>query len=118
LYKTERIFITARDGTRVPVSLLMKKDHQKNSTAPLLVYGYGSYGANMDPWFDSSIFSLVDRGFVFAKAHIRGGSEMGREWYDSGRTDHKKNTFYDFIDCTEALVKNKYAAADKVFAMG
>lgn len=118
LYKTERIFITARDGTQVPVSLLMKKDHKKNGTASLLVYGYGSYGANMDPWFDSNIFSLVDRGFVFAKAHIRGGSEMGREWYDNGRTIHKKNTFYDFIDCTEALVKSKYAVADKVYSMG
>lgn len=118
LYRTERIFITARDGTQVPVSLLMKKGQQRNGTAPMLIYGYGSYGANMDPWFDGSIFSLVDRGFIFAKAHIRGGSEMGRDWYDNGRTLHKKNTFYDFIDCTESLVKMKYANPHNVYAMG
>ncbi|HWU42511.1 MAG TPA: prolyl oligopeptidase family serine peptidase, partial [Bdellovibrio sp.] len=118
LYKTERIFITARDGAKVPISLIMKKEIQKDGKAPMLVYGYGSYGANMDPWFSSSIFSLVDRGFVYAKAHIRGGSEMGRDWYDQGRTLHKKNTFYDFIDCTEALLKEKYADPHQVFAMG
>lgn len=117
LYAAERVFITVRDGTRVPVSLIMRKDvaHKK---APLLVYGYGSYGANMDPWYSQSIFSLVDRGFVYAKAHIRGGSEMGREWYDNGRTEHKKNTFYDFIDCTEGLIKSGYADPARVYAMG
>lgn len=118
LYKTERIFITARDGAKIPVSLLMKKDFKADGTAPVLVYGYGSYGANMDPWFSSGVFSLVDRGFVYAKAHIRGGSEMGRDWYDQGRTLNKKNTFYDFIDTTEALVKQKYVGPHRVYAMG
>ncbi|KHD89270.1 MAG: protease 2 [Bdellovibrio sp. ArHS] len=118
LYKTERIFITARDGVKVPVSLVMKKEHQNDGKAPLLIYGYGSYGASMDPWFSSDVFSLVDRGFVFAKAHIRGGSEMGRDWYDTGRTINKKNTFNDFIDCTEALIKNKTASPKRIYAMG
>lgn len=118
LYKTERVFITARDGTQVPVSLVMKKDFKRDGTAPLLIYGYGSYGFNMDPWFSADIFSLVDRGFVYAKAHIRGGSEMGRDWYDQGRTLHKKNTFFDFIDCTKALVKDNYADAKRLYAMG
>lgn len=118
LYRTERVFITVRDGTKVPVSLIMKKELKLDGTAPMLVYGYGSYGANMDPWFNSEIFSLVDRGFVYAKAHIRGGSEMGREWYDQGRTVNKKNTFYDFIDCTMELINLKYASPQRVFAMG
>ncbi|WII72842.1 S9 family peptidase [Bdellovibrio sp. 22V] len=118
LYKTERMFFTARDGTKVPVSMVMKKEHKLDGTAPVLVYGYGSYGANMDPDFSSSVFSLVDRGFVFALAHIRGGSEMGRDWYDHGRTMNKKNTFFDFIDVTEALIKNKYANPHRVYAMG
>lgn len=118
LYRTERVFFTVRDGTKVPVSLIMKKDLKLDGKAPLLIYGYGSYGANMDLWFNGDVFSLVDRGFVFAKAHIRGGSEMGRDWYDNGRTGKKKNTFYDFIDCTDALVKNKYADPKKVYAMG
>ena len=118
LYRTERIFVTARDGAKVPVSLIMKKDFKADGTAPMLIYGYGSYGANMDPWFNADIFSLVDRGFVFAKAHIRGGSEMGRDWYDHGRTLSKKNTFYDFIDCTDYLIKNDYANDKKVYAMG
>ncbi|WP_413943291.1 S9 family peptidase [Bdellovibrio sp. HCB-162] len=118
LYRTERVFFTVRDGTQVPVSLIMKRDQKLDGTAPMLIYGYGSYGANMDPWFSSDVFSLVDRGFIYAKAHIRGGSEMGRDWYDNGRTLKKKNTFYDFIDCTDALVKAKYADPKRVYAMG
>ncbi|MBO9665646.1 MAG: S9 family peptidase, partial [Bdellovibrio sp.] len=118
LYRTERIFITARDGTKVPVSLLMKKDLHLDGKAPVLVYGYGSYGMNMDPWFSSDIYSLIDRGFVFAKAHLRGGSEMGRSWYDSGRTSSKLNTFNDFIDITEALIKQRYVSPHRVYAMG
>lgn len=117
-YKTARVFVPVRDGTKVPVSLIMPKDHKQDASASMLVYGYGSYGANMDPWFNSDIFSLVDRGFVFAKAHIRGGSEMGRDWYEQGRTNHKKNTFYDFIDVTEYLVKEKYSSPKNVYAMG
>jgi oligopeptidase B len=118
LYRAERIFITVRDGTKVPVSLLMKKDFKPGAKAPMLVYGYGSYGANMDPWFSSNILSLVDRGFIFAKAHIRGGSEMGRDWYDNGRTLTKKNTFYDFIDATEGLGKLGYGTPGHLYAMG
>jgi oligopeptidase B len=117
-YRTERVFITARDGVKVPVSLLMKKDFHADASAPMLVYGYGSYGANMDPWFSSSFYSLIDRGFIFAKAHIRGGSEMGREWYDTGRTKKKMNTFFDFIDVTEGLLKQQYAKKGHVYAMG
>lgn len=117
-YKTERIFIKARDGAQVPVSIVMKKDIEHNAKAPMLVYGYGSYGMNMDPWFSSSVFSLVNRGFVYAIAHIRGGSEMGRDWYDNGRTMNKKNTFFDFIDVTEGLVQAKYAHPKRIYAMG
>lgn len=118
LYKTERVFLTVRDGTKVPVSLIMKKDFKQDGSAPMLIYGYGSYGANMDPWFDSDVFSLVDRGFIYAKAHIRGGSEMGRHWYDQGRTHKKMNTFNDFVDVTEALIKEGFANPKQVFAMG
>ncbi|MFN8942990.1 MAG: prolyl oligopeptidase family serine peptidase, partial [Pseudobdellovibrionaceae bacterium] len=118
LYKVERVFIPARDGKMVPISILMQKDFVKDGSKPMLIYGYGSYGANLDAGFSSNIFSLVDRGFVFVRAHIRGGSDLGREWYDQGRTDQKMNTFYDFIDATEWLVQNKYASHRKVFAMG
>jgi oligopeptidase B len=115
---TERIFVTAADGARIPVSIIMKKDVAKNGTAPLLIYGYGSYGLNLDPWFSPTVFSLVDRGFVYAIAHIRGGSEMGRDWYDNGRVLNKKNSFNDFIACTEALIQQGFANAHRVYAMG
>lgn len=118
LYVTDRIFVTAHDGAQIPVSIIMKKDTPKNGTAPLLIYGYGSYGANMDPWYSQSIFSLVDRGFVYAIAHVRGGSEMGRDWYDNGRVLNKKNTFTDFIESTEALIQQKFASPKRVYAMG
>lgn len=117
-YVIERIFIKVRDGAEVPVSILRSKNTPQDGTAPMLVYGYGSYGMSMDAWFSQSRFSLIDRGFVYAMAHIRGGSEMGREWYDMGRTENKKNTFYDFIDVTEALIQKKYAHPKRVFAMG
>jgi Protease II len=117
-YKADRMFITVRDGTKVPVSMLTKKDFKPGDKAPMLVYGYGSYGANMDPWFSSAILSLVDRGFVFVRAHIRGGSEMGRHWYDTGRTLSKKNTFFDFIDATEGLVAKGYGTKGHLYAMG
>lgn len=118
LYHTERVFLTVRDGTKVPISMIMKKDFKKDGKGSMLVYGYGSYGANMDPWFSSNIFSLVDRGFVFVRTHIRGGSEMGRHWYDQGRTHNKLNTFHDFIDVTEALIKQGYSSPGHTFAMG
>lgn len=117
-YVSERVFAVARDGRKVPVSILMKKDTKVDGSAPMLIYGYGSYGSTMDPWFSSTVLSLVDRGYVYAIAHIRGGGEMGRYWTDEGRTLNKKNTFFDFIDCTEYLIKQKYASPKKVFAMG
>lgn len=117
-YATERVWATARDGARVPVSLVYRKGFVRNGTAPLYQYGYGSYGATLDPAFDSTVVSLLDRGFVYAIAHIRGGQELGRAWYDDGRLLRKKNTFTDFVDVTDFLVREKYAAPDKVFASG
>lgn len=117
-YQTERQWAVARDGTKVPVSIVYRKGFKKDGTAPLYQYSYGSYGSSSDPSFRSSILSLLDRGFVFAVAHIRGGQEMGREWYDDGKLLNKKNTFTDFIDVTKFLVEQKYAAPDKVVAMG
>ncbi|PZQ95099.1 MAG: oligopeptidase B [Aeromonas media] len=122
-YASERLWITARDGVAVPVSLVYRKDKFKKAgggagTNPLLVYGYGSYGASMDPDFSSSRLSLLDRGFVYAIAHIRGGEELGRTWYEEGKLLKKQNTFNDFIDVTEALVAQGYGARDQVYAMG
>jgi len=117
-YVTERVFAPARGGAKIPVSLLYRKGLARDGTAPLYQYGYGSYGASSDPSFHSSIFSLVDRGFVCAVAHVRGGQEMGRSWYEDGRRLAKKNTFTDFIDVTEFLIREKYVARDKAFAMG
>ncbi len=117
-YQTERLFATARDCTKVPISIVYRKGLKKNGKAPLLIYGYGSYGNNMPAYFSTVRLSLLDRGFVYAIAHIRGGQEMGRKWYEDGKLLKKKNTFYDFIDCTKYLVKEKYASPEKVFAMG
>ncbi len=117
-YKTDRIWITARDGRKVPVSLLMKLDHQANGSAPSLLYGYGSYGASMTPYFSQSVFSLIDRDFVYAIVHVRGGSELGRKWYDEGRVLNKMNTFTDFIDTAEELAKIKIIDRGNIYAMG
>lgn len=117
-YRTKRVWATADDGTKVPVSLLMRSDFEANGTAPLYQYAYGSYGSSSDPYFRSPILSLVNRGFVYAIAHVRGGQEMGRQWYEQGKLLNKKNTFTDFIDVTEYLVNEGYAHPDKVFAMG
>ncbi len=117
-YTAERIFAAAPDGTQVPISLVYKKGLVKNHTAPTLLYGYGSYGASMDASFNSSIFSLLDRGFVFAIGHIRGGSEMGREWYEGGKMLNKKNTFTDFIACAEHLIREGYTSKEKLAIMG
>jgi oligopeptidase B len=117
-YVTEFLFAPARDGAQVPVSLVYRRGFARDATAPLLQYAYGSYGISMDPSFSSSRLSLIDRGFVYAIAHVRGGQEMGRAWYDDGRLLHKKNSFCDFLDVTHALVRLGYAAKDKVFAMG
>lgn len=117
-YTSERVFALASDGTQIPISLVYKKGLKKDSTAPLLVYGYGSYGISTDPYFSSSRVSLLDRGFVYAIIHTRGGSEMGRHWYDDGKFFKKKNTFTDFIAGTEYLINQKYANPKKVFANG
>ena len=115
-YVTERFYTTARDGARVPVSLMYKKGIAR--PAPLLLTGYGSYGASSDPTFSSDRLSLVDRGFVFAIAHIRGGSEMGRAWYENGRQLQKKNTFNDFVDVADDLIRRGYTSSSKLFARG
>jgi oligopeptidase B len=117
-YGTEFLMISARDGVQVPVSLAYRKGIARDGSNPLLQYGYGAYGLSMDPSFSSARLSLLDRGFIYAIAHVRGGQEMGRGWYDTGRKLCKKNSFNDFIDVTRALVKLKIAAKDKVFAMG
>ncbi len=117
-YVTKRTWATARDGVRVPVSLMYHKDTPMDGSAPLYQYGYGSYGASMDPTFSTSRLSLVDRGFVYAIAHIRGGQEMGRQWYEDGKLLNKMNTFTDFIDVTDHLVNEGWVDPDQVFAMG
>ena len=116
-YATKRVLIKSRDGQKVPISLLYKKG-TKLSLSPLLLYGYGSYGIIVEPSFKLSFLPLVDRGFVFAIAHIRGGQDYGREWYDQGRMMNKMNTFYDFIDCTKGLLSKNIGDQNKVFAMG
>jgi oligopeptidase B len=117
-YVSERLYATARDGARIPISLVYRKGFVKNGEAPLLLYAYGSYGYSMDPYFSSVRLSLLDRGFAYAIAHIRGGEEMGRHWYDQGRLLHKMNTFTDFIDCAEYLLQEKYTTTQQLFAMG
>ena len=118
-YATERVWAPARDGkTKIPVTLVYRKGVAKDGTAPLLQYGYGSYGASMDPGFSVTNVSLLDRGVVYALAHIRGGQEMGRAWYEDGKLLNKVNTFTDFIDVTDDLVKRGYAAKDRVAAYG
>jgi oligopeptidase B len=117
-YHAERLYATARDGTRVPISLVYRKGLEKDGNNPLLLYGYGSYGYSTDPTFSSVRLSLLDRGFIFAIAHIRGGQEMGRDWYENGKLLKKKNTFTDFIDCADYLVGQKYTNPEKLFAMG
>src|SRR5690606_38317872 len=117
-YMTERLFATAGDGTRVPISLVYKKGMRKDGHSPLLLYGYGSYGMSMDPAFNSSRLSLLDRGFVYAIAHIRGGEEMGRHWYEDGKMMEKINTFTDFIDCAKYLIGEKYTSPEHLYAQG
>ena len=117
-YQSERLYATATDGTKVPISLVYKKGFKKDGSQPLLLYGYGSYGSSMEPYFSSVRLSLLDRGFCYAIAHIRGGEEMGRSWYEDGKLLNKKNTFTDFIDCAEFLIESKYTNKEKLFAMG
>jgi len=117
-YESKRLWAKATDGTLVPVSIVYKKGFVKDGKAPLLLYAYGSYGISTDPGFRSAILSLLDRGFVFGLAHIRGGSEMGRYWYEDGKLLKKRNTFTDYNDCAQYLVNEKYTGSDKLFAMG
>jgi oligopeptidase B len=117
-YVAEYLHVEARDGVMVPVSLVYRKGFEPDGTSPLLLYSYGSYGLSMDADFRSSRLSLLDRGFVFAIAHIRGGQEMGRKWYEDGKLLQKKNTFTDFIDCGHYLVDKKYTSRDRLFAAG
>ncbi len=117
-YVTERVYATARDGVKIPISIVYKKGFEKNGEAPVLLYGYGSYGASMDASFNSSRLSLLNRGFAFAIAHIRGGQEMGRQWYEDGKMMKKINTFNDFIDAGQYLVKENYTSKEHLYAQG
>lgn len=117
-YKSERLWATARDGKKVAISLVYHKDTKLGKDTPLLQYAYGSYGYTISDGFSTTRLSLLDRGFVYALAHIRGSQYLGREWYDDGKMLNKKNTFYDFIDCSKFLIENKYTSADHLYAMG
>jgi oligopeptidase B len=117
-YKEERVWATAVDGTQVPISLVYRKELKKDGSNPLLQYAYGSYGNSLDPQFDSTILSLLDRGFIYAIAHIRGGEDMGRQWYEDGKLLKKKNTFTDYIDCSKFLIQQKYTSKDHLYAQG
>lgn len=117
-YIEERIWATATDGTKVPISIIYKKGLKKDGTNPLLLYAYGSYGISMDPYFSSTRLSLLDRGFIYAIAHIRGGEDLGRQWYEDGKLLKKKNTFTDFIDCSKFVIEQKYTSAKHLYAEG
>ncbi len=117
-YLTERLYAQSYDGLQIPISLVFKKGFEKNGKAPLLLYAYGSYGNSMDAGFSSNRLSLLDRGFVFAIAHVRGGQEMGRQWYEDGKLFKKKNTFHDFITCGEYLIAEQYTSAAHLYAEG
>jgi oligopeptidase B len=117
-YVTRRLFATAPDGEKVPISLLHRREVERDGSAPCLLYGYGSYGMSMPASFRTSILSLVDRGFVFAIAHIRGGTEKGWRWYLEGKREKKPNTFTDFIACGEALIENGYTSGGRIVAHG
>jgi oligopeptidase B len=117
-YIEERVWATATDGTKVPISIVYRKGIQKDGNNPLLLYAYGSYGATMDPYFSSTRLSLLDRGFIYAIAHIRGGEDLGREWYENGKLLKKKNTFTDFIDCSKFVISEKYTSPEHLYAEG
>ncbi|MDR9457238.1 MAG: S9 family peptidase [Salegentibacter sp.] len=117
-YTSERIWATAADGTKVPVSLVYRKGLEKNGENPVLQYAYGSYGSTIDPYFSSVRLSLLDRGFIYAIAHIRGGEYLGRNWYEEGKLFRKKNTFTDFIDVSKYLIEENYTSSDHLYAMG
>ena len=117
-YKSERLWAEGRDGTKIPISIVYKKGITKNSANPTLLYAYGSYGYSIDPTFSSNRLSLLNRGFIFAIAHIRGGEDLGRNWYENGKLLKKKNTFYDFIDCGKFLIEENFTSNQKLYAAG
>jgi len=117
-YVTERLYALAPDGTEVPLSIVYRKGTKKDGQNPLLLYGYGSYGFSIDAGFASPRLSLIDRGFIYAIAHVRGGQELGRQWYEDGKLLKKKNTFIDFIACAEYLIRERFTSPEKLFAMG
>jgi oligopeptidase B len=117
-YVAKRVWVKATDGTKVPVSIVHRKDLDRTQPNPLYLYGYGSYGASLDPWFSAARLSLLDRGFIYAVAHIRGGQELGRHWYENGKLLHKRNTFTDFIDCADELVRGGYTTKEKLTVSG
>ena len=117
-YIEERVWATARDGVKVPISMIYRKGLVKNGKNPLLLYAYGSYGITMDTYFSSTRLSLLDRGFVYAIAHIRGGEDLGRQWYEDGKLLKKKNTFTDFIDCSKFVINEKFTSAEHLYAEG
>jgi oligopeptidase B len=117
-YVEERVWATAKDGIKVPISLVYRKNLKKDGTNPLLQYAYGSYGVTMEPYFSTTRLSLLDRGFIYAIAHIRGGEDLGRQWYEDGKLLKKKNTFTDFIDCSQFLIQEKYTSPAHLYAEG
>ncbi len=117
-YTEERVWATATDGTKVPISMVYQKDIALNGNNPFLLYAYGSYGMTMEPYFSSTRLSLLDRGFIYAIAHVRGGEDMGRDWYEDGKLLNKKNTFTDFIDCSKFVIENKYTSSKHLYAEG
>ena len=117
-YIEERVWATAADGTKVPISMVYHKSVKKDGKNPLLLYAYGSYGNTMEPYFSSTRLTLLDRGFVYAIAHIRGGEDLGRKWYEDGKLLKKKNTFTDFIDCSKFVIQQKYTSAEHLYAEG
>tara|TARA_Y100000389_G_scaffold200716_1_gene241757 strand:- start:662 stop:1720 length:1059 start_codon:yes stop_codon:yes gene_type:complete len=117
-YTSDRLWATAQDGVKVPISIVHHKDTELNPNTPILLYAYGSYGSTIDPNFSTTRLSLLDRGFAFAIAHVRGGEYMGRNWYDTGKLFNKKNTFSDFISCSEFLIEEDMTSADHLYAYG
>ena len=117
-YLSERLSVRAKDGSKIPLSIVYKKDYKKTGQSPLLLYAYGSYGLSMDASFSSNRISLLDRGFAYAIAHVRGGEELGRQWYEDGKLLKKKNTFTDFIDCAQYLIDQKYTRRENLYAQG
>ena len=117
-YISKRLWADGRDGKKIPISLVYRKDTKPSSNTPVLQYAYGSYGSTVDPSFSSSRLSLLDRGFTFAICHVRGGEYLGRQWYDDGKLLNKKNTFFDFVDCSKYLIQKQYTSANHLYAFG